>query len=114
MARLGDILINNGYITQSQLEAALAAQGSERGMLGQILLRRGLISLDQLGDALSQQYGVPYMELLPQAINPQVARLLPEELARERSCVPVQVKKGELCLAMASRQTTSTRSAKPS
>ena len=100
MARLGDILIRNGYITQNQLEAALAAQGNERGMLGQILLRRGLVSLEQLGDALAEQYGVPYMELLPQAINPQIARLLPEELARERSCVPVQVKQGELSLAM--------------
>ena len=100
MARLGDILISKGFITQSQLDAALAAQGSERGMLGQILLRRGLVSLDQLGDALSEQYGVPYMELIPQAINPQVTRLLPEELARERSCVPVGASDGELCLAM--------------
>lgn len=100
MARLGDILIRKGYVTQGQLDSALAAQGTEQGMLGQILLRRGLISLDQLGDALSDQYGVPYMEVVPQAINAQVARLLPESLARQRSCVPVQATRGELCLAM--------------
>lgn len=100
MARLGDILVKRGCITQSQLEAALAAQGNERGMLGQILLRRSLISLDQLGDALSEQYRVPYLDLVPQAINPQIARLLPESLARERVCVPVGVKGSELQLAM--------------
>jgi type IV pilus assembly protein PilB len=102
VARLGDILIANGWINQSQLEAALAAQGSERGMLGQILIRRGLITLEQLGVALSQQYGVPYFDLIPQALNPQVARLLPESLARQRACVPVGVVDARLQLAMVS------------
>lgn len=100
MARLGDILVQREYITPNQLDAALAAQGTERGMLGQILLRRNLISLDQLGDALAAQYGVPYLDLVPQSVNPQIARLLPEELARERGCVPVGVSGGELQLAM--------------
>lgn len=100
MKRLGDILVDNGCITQSQLEAALAAQGTERGMLGQILLRRNLVSLNQLGDALSEQYGVPYLDLVPQAVNPQIVRLLPERLARERACVAVGVSGGALQLAM--------------
>lgn len=100
MARLGDILIQRGYITPNQLEAALAAQGTERGMLGQILLRRNLVSLDQLGDALAEQYGVPYLDLVPQAVNPQIARLLPEALARDRCCVPVGVHGSEMQLAM--------------
>ncbi len=100
MARLGDILIRDGLITQSQLDAALASQGSEKGMLGQILLRRGLLSIDQLGDALAEQYGVPYLDLVPQSLNPQIARLLPEELARERTCIPVGIKADCLELAM--------------
>lgn len=100
MARLGDILINHGWITSSQLESALAAQGNERGLLGQILVRRGLISFPQLGDALAEQYGVPYMEVVPQAVNPQVARLLPETMARQRSCVPVAVSGHKMQLAM--------------
>ncbi|MEM8866003.1 MAG: type II/IV secretion system protein, partial [Planctomycetota bacterium] len=100
MARLGDILVRDNLITQAQLDSALLSQGSERGMLGQILLRRGLISLGQLGNALAEQYGVPYLDLVPQAINTQVARLLPEELARDRACVPVAVKGTDLQLAM--------------
>ncbi len=100
MARLGDILIRNGWITESQLEAALAAQGSEKGMLGQILLRRGLISIDQLGDALSEQYSVPYVDLIPQAVNPQIAQLIPESLARERTCIPCGINGTNLELAM--------------
>ncbi|MGL4512042.1 MAG: GspE/PulE family protein [Lacipirellulaceae bacterium] len=100
MARLGDILVRRGFVTQAQLEAALAAQGTERGMLGQILLRRNLISIAQLGDALAEQYGVPYIDIVPQAINSQILRLLPESLARERLCVPVSVGGRQLQLAM--------------
>ncbi|MGI9428311.1 MAG: GspE/PulE family protein [Bythopirellula sp.] len=100
MARLGDILIRHGWITSSQLESALSAQGNERGMLGQILVRRGLISFPQLGEALAEQYGVPYYEVVPQAVNPQVARLLPEEMARRRSCVPVVASGQQMQLAM--------------
>ncbi len=100
MARLGDILTRRGFITEAQLEAALAAQGSERGMLGQILVKRGLVTFDQLGDALAEQYGVPYLDLVPQGVNPQVTRLLPETFAREHLCVPVAVRGRELQLAM--------------
>lgn len=101
MARLGDILIDHGWITSNQLDSALAAQGDERGMLGQILVRRGLINFEQLGQALSEQYGVPYVEVVPQAVNPQVARLVPEPLARQHSCVPLAVAGHRMQLAMA-------------
>jgi type IV pilus assembly protein PilB len=100
MARLGDILIRNGWITPGQLQSALTAQGSEQGLLGMILVRRGLLTTDQLGAALSEQYGVPFMEVVPEGINPQVVRLLPEELARSRRAVPVSVHNRTLQLAM--------------
>jgi type IV pilus assembly protein PilB len=100
MARLGDILVRNGWITAGQLQSALSAQGSEQGLLGVILVRRGLISTEQLGAALSEQYGVPYLDLVPEGINPQVVWLLPEELARSRRAVPVSVHNRTLQLAM--------------
>ncbi|RIK77730.1 MAG: type II/IV secretion system protein [Planctomycetota bacterium] len=100
MARLGDILVRNGWITPGQLQSALSAQGSEQGLLGTILLRRGLITADQLGEALAEQYGVPYFEVIPESINPQVVRLLPEELARSKHCVAVSVQNRTLQLAM--------------
>jgi len=100
MARLGDILVRRGWITEAQVQSALAAQGSERGLLGSILMRRSLIDTDQLGEALSEQYGVPFMEVIPESINPQVVRLLPEELARKCQAVPVGISGRTLQLAM--------------
>jgi type IV pilus assembly protein PilB len=100
MARLGDILVQRGYITEGQLDSALAAQGSERGMLGRILVARGLINLSQLGDALAEQFGVAFADVVPQAVNPQIVRLLPEQLARARACVPIALSGDTLQLAM--------------
>lgn len=100
MARLGDILVRKGWITEAQVQSALTAQGSERGLLGTILIRRGLIDTDQLGEALSEQYAVPFMEVIPESINPQVVRLLPEELARKCQAVPVGISGRTLQLAM--------------
>jgi type IV pilus assembly protein PilB len=100
MARLGDILVKHGWITEGQVQSALAAQGSERGLLGTIFVRRGLITSEQLGQALAEQYGVPYLEVVPEGINPQLVRLLPEELARHHKVVPVGVAGRSLQLAM--------------
>ena len=100
MARLGDILVRQGAITEAQLQSAIAAQGSERGLLGTILMRRGWIDAEQLGAALAEQYGVPFLDIVPESINPQVVRLLPEELARQRHVAPVHVSQRRLQLAM--------------
>ena len=100
MARLGDILVKKGWVTEGQIQSALTAQGSERGLLGTILIRRGLIDVDQLGEALSEQYSVPYEEIIPESIRPQVVRLIPEELARSREIVPLSVSNSTMKLAM--------------
>lgn len=98
--RLGDILVDRGIISQQQLETALRSQGSERGMLGTILLRRGLVSIQQLGEALATQHEVPYRDVVPEAVNPQIVRLLPESFSRERSAAAVAVEDSHLVLAM--------------
>mgnify|MGYP002623904573 CR=1 FL=1 len=98
--RLGDILVKRGHISDDQLQSALATQGSERGMLGAILMRRGLITLEQLGSALAEQFEVPFRQVVPEVINPQVVRLLPEPFARDRMAVPIEISRGQLHLAM--------------
>lgn len=99
--RLGDILVARGQLTQEQLETALRSQGSDKGMLGAILLRRGWVTREQVGSALSEQFEVPFETLVPDAVNPQLVRLLPEEFSRTRYTVPVALKNRRLVLAMA-------------
>ena len=92
--RLGDILVARGLITEAELQLALASQDQERGPLDEILLRRGLLSAKQLGEMLAEQFEVPSREVVPEAVNPQVIRLLPEAFARERQVVPISAERG--------------------
>lgn len=55
---LGDLLIEKGLITNSQLENALATQQREGGRLGEILVGDGALTLTELMAALSEQHGL--------------------------------------------------------
>jgi type IV pilus assembly protein PilB len=97
--RLGDILVARGLLSEEQLESVLSSQKG-RGMLGEALVSRGLITNDQLGSALSQQFDVPYCEFPAENVNPQLVRLLPEMLSRQRLIAPIGVKNSVMTLAM--------------
>jgi hypothetical protein len=55
---LGKLLVDLEFLTESQLERALAAQREEGGRLGEILVSRGLLSGAELAQALAEQHGV--------------------------------------------------------
>jgi type IV pilus assembly protein PilB len=98
--RLGDILVARGFVTEKQLQDALASHDARGGRLGSALIKQGLISVSQLGDALAEQFRVPFRQIEPSDVNLQVVRLLPEGLARDRQMTPVGVDRGVLTLAM--------------
>src|SRR5438093_9224812 len=60
---LGRLLVELEFLTETQLERALAVQREEHGRLGEILVSRGLLSGAELAQALAEQHGV---ELEPQ------------------------------------------------
>ncbi len=99
--RLGELLIQQGVLTPEQLDEALSIQRDEQGLLGEVLLRMGIVRQTDLGRALAEQHGVPFVALEDEAIDPQVALLLPEELCRKCVVVPYRVEGGTLHVAMA-------------
>ena len=99
--RLGDILLDRGWIDGEALDRALADQKSGRGRLGTLLLGRGLVSRDQLGEAFGEQFEVPFRALAAARVHPQLPRLVPEAFARGRELAPVEVEGDRLTLAMA-------------
>lgn len=97
--RLGDIVIERGWLSEEQLDQAISEHRALGMQLGSFLLHRGLISREQLGIALSEQYEVPF-QTIQQDVHPQLARLLPESFARRREIVPVAVEGSKLKLGM--------------
>ena len=98
--RLGDILVRRGYVSNEQLERTLELQRASGVRLGELLIHSGHITQDQLGEALEEQIGIPFRSISPDDLNPQIARLLPEQLCREREIIPVGVSRDRMQLAM--------------
>jgi len=94
--RLGDILIARGFASNEDVSKALLT----RGMLGETLLKQGVINRLQLGEALSEQFEVPFENIVPEEVHAQMVRLLPEAFARRRRIVPLRVRQGWMLLGM--------------
>ena len=99
--RLGDLLVERGYITPEQLEAALQEQITTGERLGSILTRRGFITEDQLIEAISERLNIPRITLADLVIDPSVIQRLPVELARRYTVIPIFAVGNTLTVAMA-------------
>jgi MSHA biogenesis protein MshE len=80
--RLGDLLVEEGIITEAQVEQALAAQKSSGRKLGDALIELGFLSEQQMLSFLSQQLDIPLIDLSRAAVNVEAVQLLPEVHAR--------------------------------
>ncbi len=98
--RLGDILINNGYITPNQLEEGLAEHRRTKRPLGEILVKKGFLSESVLIEVLEFQLGIPHVILAKRKIDPEVLKLVPEQIARKYHVFPIEKQGNHLALAM--------------
>ncbi len=100
--RLGDLLVSSKVITEEQLEQALSAQRAEgkNKRLGTVLIEKGIITENQLIDTLQMQLGVEFIDLNTTAISPEMAAILPKNIAKKHMVIPVRVVRDELYLAM--------------
>ncbi|MGC8916423.1 MAG: type IV-A pilus assembly ATPase PilB [Thermoanaerobaculum sp.] len=99
--KLGELLLKAGMITPAQLEKALEDQRSRGGKLGEVLRRLGYVSEEDIIECLSHQYGVPSINLRNFDIDPQVAKLIPEEQARKHNVIAILKTGQTLTVAMA-------------
>ncbi len=88
--RLGEQLIDDGLITQDQLEKALAESKESKTPVGSALVKLGFITLEQLKAALADQQGVNYVTEKELTISDNVISLLPEEFIRFNKVVPIE------------------------
>jgi type IV pilus assembly protein PilB len=99
--QLGELLIESGIITPDQLKEALAIQKEKSGLIGQILIGLGYATEQAIAQALTVQYGFPYLPLADYEIERDIARTVPEAVARQYSLVAVDRLGKMLTVAMA-------------
>src|SRR5690349_9197632 len=101
MARLGELLVRENMINVQQLQQAEEEQRRKGGRLGASLIRLGVLEENDLLNFLSKQYHVPSIKLDDFNIEPDVSKLISEDVARKHLVVPVHRAGSSLVVAMA-------------
>jgi len=99
--RIGEMLLKAGLIKQEQLQEALEAQKQNGGKLGYNLVRLGFVQEDDITQLLSEQYGVPSINLRHFEIDAAVIKLIPSEVVQKYLVLPVNRTGATLTIAMA-------------
>lgn len=97
---MGELLIERGLISQHQLEKALAQQQSKGGLIGEILVELGFSREEDIAQALTAQYGFPYLPLSNYDINTDVLNIIPGRVARQYLLIPIDKIGNNLTIAM--------------
>jgi type IV pilus assembly protein PilB len=99
--RLGELLTKASLISQDQLKEALRVQKETGGKLGETLIKLGFVSEEDITECLSQQFGVPSINLQHFEIDAGVIKLIPGDVARKYNILPVNKTGATITIAMA-------------
>jgi type IV pilus assembly protein PilB len=99
--RLGDLLVREGLIDTEQLARALQEQKGSNDKLGGILVKLNFVTEEKLIAFLSRQYGIQSITLSQLDVDPEVLKLVPEQIARKYEVLPIRRQGNQVTLAMA-------------
>ncbi len=97
---IGQIIQELTQISDEDLERALQVQRGTREPLGQLLVKMGLITQRDRARALSRQWGIPFVELREDGLDPEIVNLIPKHLIHRYRALPIARKNNRLTVAM--------------
>jgi len=98
--RIGEVLVEQGSITEDRLSDALSIQSERGGRLGEVLLELELITAGDLRRALAVQHGLDFLNLDEIDLERDLIQRIPEPLARRHRAIPVMTVDGVVVVAM--------------
>ena len=99
--RIGERLIELGALNEEQLQIGLQEQRRTGEILGKVLLNLGFVTESEITLALAEELDVPVVKLSEENIDPAVVLSLDKEFAKEKRFVPIRAEGGEMVVAMA-------------
>jgi len=99
--RIGEILVELGYVAAERLSQADRSAGQDGLRIGEHLVRLGLVDQDDLTHALAVQHDIPRVDPADLEISGEALQCVPAELAQRYRVLPLKVADGRLELAMA-------------
>ena len=108
--RIGQVLVDLGYIDEEQLELLLEEQAQRPNeKLGQIAIGLNMLNEDQLTQALAEQFSLPVVNISDLTIPPEVLAHLTEPMAQLYRAIPISFRNDVLTVAMCEPQNLSVR-----
>ena len=98
--RLGEMLVDAHVLSQDKVEEAVKLQANSGKRLGTVLLENGYITETQLIDVLKIQLGIDFIDVNKEMIDPSMASIVPKSIAEQYHIVPIKLDKDKLILAM--------------
>ena len=98
--RLGEQLIDAGFLTPEQLAEGLAYAKEKKLPIGSALVELKYITLDQMKTVLSEQQGLEFFELDKYKIEKSVFALLPERYIKSKKVIPIKKEKNFIVIGM--------------
>ncbi|MCH7504867.1 Flp pilus assembly complex ATPase component TadA [PVC group bacterium] len=99
--KLGEILVDQGLLTQAQLEDALAEQERTGVFLGEILVSKGVSDDVTIARALSTQLGFAYVDVSQMTVDPEALNFLNQDVCQRLNAIPLYIMRDNLTVAMA-------------
>jgi type IV pilus assembly protein PilB len=99
--RIGEMLVAGGLIKEEQLTRALEEQVKRGGKVGEILVDLGYINEHNMATFLARQLHLPYIEIEKQLVDPECVKMIPADMARRVTAIPLYKDKEALVVAMA-------------
>jgi len=98
---LGEMLVEEHLITTEQLEHTLELQHQQGGKLSEILVNQRLVKIEDLAAVSSVRLNVPLIDLKRHTTQPDALRLIPEDMARKHTLIPLDIVGDSLIVVMA-------------
>ncbi len=100
-ARLRTALLEAGHITEEELALAVDDEESSGKELSRVVVEKGLVEQATVVALIAEEAGVPAIDLEVETIDPAAVGLVPEQLLRRYTVLPVSATTGVLVVAMA-------------
>ena len=106
--KIGQVLVDLGYIDEDQLELLLEEQSQRpTELLGQVAISLNMVNEDQLTQALAEQFSLPVVNVSDLTIPPEVLAHLTEPMAQLYKVIPLSFRNDVLTIAMCEPQNLS-------
>lgn len=100
-SKLGQILLDEGKVTLSDLESAIAIQKSEGKKMSQVLVEKEIVSEESMVDAISKEIGVEKIDLAEVKIDKKVLKLVSQNLCKKYNLIPFEIDGKKIKVALA-------------